>query len=238
MAAQLKPLVVAVHDAEPAEPGRPVSDSALAIARQLGRFQAATLDLGNPRPAPVTVLPGDPDVSEAFAALAEAQQARSQQETRAGRFADAAAAAVASTLDIPDIGRSEVVHIVKAYLGGLVEEGRVRDLFHSWARGESVRPAMTRMVSVDVPALYDAAYDLARRAAVRAGVDVWAFNATYGLGLTMPGESPQLSDVVILARQTHHLTDGSSPCPGCVHPPDGGGTQTGGGTSGGGGRRG
>lgn len=238
VAAHLRPLVVAVHEAAPTEPGQPVADSTLAIARQLGRFQAATLHLGDPRQAPLTVLSGDPDVSEAFAALDEAQRARSQQETRSGRFADAAAAAVASTLDIPDIGRSEVVHIVKAYLGGLVEEGRVRDLFHSWARGESVRPAMIRLVSIDVPALYDAAYDLARRAAVRAGVDVWAFNATYGLGLTMPGESRQLSEVVILARQTHHLTDGSGPCPGCVHPPGGAGTQTGDGTSGGGGRRG
>ncbi|HEY9392772.1 MAG TPA: hypothetical protein VIP58_01495, partial [Nocardioides sp.] len=220
------------------EPGQPVADGTLAIARQLGRFQAATLHLGDPREASLTVLAGDPDVSEAFAALDEAQRARSQQETRSGRFADAAAAAVASTLDIPDIGRSEVVHIVKAYLGGLVEEGRVRDLFDSWARGESVRPAMARLVSIDVPALYAAAYDLARRAAVRAGVDVWAFNATYGLGLTMPGESRQLSEVVILAHQTHHLTDGSDPCPGCVHPPGGAGTQTGDGTSGGGGRRG
>ncbi|SDK01945.1 hypothetical protein SAMN05428985_102294 [Nocardioides sp. YR527] len=238
VAAQLKPIVVAVHEAAPTEPGQPVSDSGLAIARQLGRFQAATLHLGDRRPAPVAVLSGDPDVSEAFAALDEAQHARSQQETRSGRFADAAAAAVASTLDIPDIGRNEVLHIVKAYLGGLVEEGRVRDLFQSWAAGESVRPAISRLVSIDVPALYDAAYDLARRAAVRAGVDVMAFNATYGLGLTMPGESRQLSEVVILARQTHHLTDGGSPCPGCVHPPEGGGTQTGGGTSGGGGRRG
>lgn len=222
--AQLKPVVVAVHEAAPAEPGQPVSESAVAIARQLGRFQAATLRLEVPLPAPVTVLPGDPDVSEAFAELDEAQQTRSQQEARTDRFADAVAAAIASTLDIPDVGRNEVVHILKAYLGGLVEEGRVRD--------------MARLVSVDVPALYDAAYDLSRRAAIRAGVDVWAFNATYGLGLTLPGETPQLSEVVILARQTHHLGDSSSPCPGCVHPPDGGGTQTGGGTTGGGGRRG
>ncbi|WP_406029906.1 DUF3488 domain-containing protein [Nocardioides sp. NBC_00163] len=222
--AELKPVVVAVQEAAPAEPGQPVPEIALGIAPQLGRFQAATLRLGDPLPVPVTVLPGDPDVSEAFAALDEAQQARSQQEARTDRFTDAAAAAIASTLDIPDVGRNEVVHILKAYLGGLVEEGPVRD--------------MARLVSVDVPALYDAAYDLARRAAIRAGVDVWAFNAAYGLGLTMPGETPQLSEVVILARQTHHLADSSSPCPGCVHPPDGGGTQHGGGTSGGGGRRG
>ena len=222
--AQLKPVVVAVQDAAPTEPGQPVPESALGIARQLGRFQAATLRLHDEPSARAPELPGVPDVSEALAELDDAQRARSQQEARTDRFADAAAAAIASTLDIPDVGRSEVVHILKAYLGGLVEEGPVRD--------------MARLVAVDVPALYDAAYDLARRAAVRAGVDVWAFNATYGPGLTMPGETPQLSEVVILARQTHHLTDSSSPCPGCVHPPDGGGTQTGGGTSGGGGRRG
>lgn len=235
VAARLTPVVRAVHDAAPAEPGEPVSDSALGIARQVGRFQAATLNVENPAPATVTVLPGDPDVSEAFEELDEAQRARSHQEARAGRFADAAAAAVASALDIPDIGRNEVVHIVKAYLGGLVEEGRVRDLFYSWAHGSGIAPPeMTRLVSVDLPALYDAAYDLARRAAVRAGVDVWAFNAAYGFGLTMPGESPQMSEVVILARQTHHLTDSSSPCPGCVQPPDSGGAQTGGGSPGGG----
>ncbi|MEU0314597.1 hypothetical protein [Nocardioides sp. NPDC006273] len=235
VAARLAPVVRAVHDAARAEPGQPVSDSALGIARQVGRFQAATLSVEDLPPARVTVLPGDPDVSEAYEELDEAQQARSHQEARAGSFADAAAAAVASALDIPDIGRNQVVHIIKAYLGGLVEEGRVRDLFYSWAHGNGAAPPeMTRLASVDLPALYDAAYDLARRAAVRAGVDVWAFNAAYGLGLTMPGESPQMSEVVILARQTHHLTDSSSPCPGCVHPPDSGGTQTGGGTPGGG----
>lgn len=223
-AAGLAPVVTAVHETAPADPGQPVSDSALGIARQLGRFQAATLRLHEEPSARAPVLPGAPDVSEAFAELDEVQQARSRQEARTERFADAAAAAIASTLDIPDVGRNEVVHILKAYLGGLVEEGPVRDL--------------ARLVSVDVPALYDAAYDLARRAAIRAGVDVWAFNAAYGMGLTMPGETPQLAEVVILARQTHHLSDSSSPCPGCVHPPDGGGTQTGGGTSGGGGRRG
>jgi hypothetical protein len=235
VADRLTPVVRAVHDAAPAEQGEPVSDDALGIARQVGRFQAATLSVEDPPPARVTVLPGDPDVSEAFEELDEAQQARSHQEARAGSFADAAAAAVASALDIPDIGRNEVAHIIKAYLGGLVEEGRLRDLFYSWAHGNGTAPPeMTRLVSVELPALYDAAYDLARRAAVRAGVDVWAFSATYGLGLTMPGESPQMSEVVILARQTHHLADSSSPCPGCVHPPDSGGTQTGGGTPGGG----
>lgn len=235
VADRLTPIVTAVHEAEPTEPGQPVSDSALGIARQLGRFQAATLSAEDSPPARGTVLPGDPDVSEAFEELGQTQRARSDQEARAGRFADAAAAAIASTLDIPDVGRNEVVHIIKTYLGGLIEEGRVRDLFYSWAHGSGTAPPeMTRLVSVDLPALYAAAHDLTRRAAVRAGVDAWAFNATYGLGLTMPGESPQLSDVVILARQAHHLTDSSSPCPGCVHPPDSGGTQTGGGTSGGG----
>ncbi|NYI80613.1 hypothetical protein [Nocardioides panzhihuensis] len=82
------------------------------------------------------------------------------------------------------------------------------------ARGGAAAPEMSRLLSVELPALYDAAYDLTRRAAIRAGVDVWAFTAAYGLGLTMPGESPQLSEVVILARQNHHLTDSSGPCRG------------------------
>ncbi|WP_328527749.1 DUF3488 domain-containing protein [Nocardioides sp. NBC_00368] len=221
---QLRPVIEAVDEAAPTEAGQPVSESARGIARQLGRFQAATLRVHDESPARAPELPGDPDVSEALAELDAAQQTRSQQEARAGRFADAAAAAIASALDIPDVGRNEVVHILKAYLGGLVEEGPVRDV--------------ARLASVDLTALYDAAYDLTRRAAIRAGVDVWTFNATYGLGLTMPGESPQLDEVVILARQNHHLSDSSSPCPGCIHPPEGDGVQTGGGTSGGGGRRG
>ncbi|MFI5624670.1 hypothetical protein ACIA03_14505 [Nocardioides sp. NPDC051685] len=240
---RLTPVVEAVHEAAPAEPGEPVSESALGIARQLGRFQAAALGPADPAPDEVADevadLPGGPDVSEAFEELAGVQQAKTQQEARAGRFADAAAAAVAGTLDIPDVGRNEVVHILRAYLGGLVEEGRVRDLFYRWARdGGTAPPAVGRLVSVDLPALYAAAYDLTRRAAVRAGVDVWAFNATYGLGLTMPGESPQPAEIVILARQNHHLSHSSSPCPGCIHPHEGGGARTGGGRSGGGGRRG
>lgn len=237
---QLAPVVEAVHEAAPAEPGEPVSESALGIARQLGRFQAATLDLEGPAPENDTDLPGDPDVSQAFDELAEVQQAKTQQEARAGRFADAAAAALAGTLDIPDLGRSEVVHILRAYLGGLVEEGRARNLFYRWARdGGTAPPAVGRLVSVDLPALYAAGYELTRRAAVRAGVDVWAFTATYGLGLTLPGESPEMAEIVILARQNHHLSHSSSPCPGCVHPHEGGGTRTGeGGRRGGGGRRG
>ncbi|OIJ25332.1 hypothetical protein UG56_018130 [Nocardioides luteus] len=240
---KLAPVVEAVHEAAPTEPGEPVSESALGIARQLGRFQAATLDLEDPDdPAPEndTDLPGDPDVSEAFDELAEVQQATTQQEARAGRFADAAAAALAGALDIPDLGRSEVVHILRAYVGGLVEDGPVRDLFYRWARdGGTAPPAVGRLVSVDLPALYAAGYELTRRAAVRAGVDVWAFTATYGLGLTMPGESPEMAEIVILARQNHHLSHSSSPCPGCVHPHEGGGTRTGeGGRPSGGGRRG
>ncbi len=237
---QLAPVVEAVHQAAPAEPGEPVSESALGIARQLGRFQAATLGLDDPAPENAADLPGDPDVSEAFEELAGIQQAKTQQEARAGRFADAAAAALAGALDIPDLGRSEVVHILRAYLGGLVEEGRVRDLFYRWARdGGTPPPAVGRLVSVDLPALYAAGYELTRRAAVRAGVDVWAFNATYGLGLTLPGESPELAEIVILARQNHHFSHGSSPCPGCVHPHEGGGTRIGEvGRPGGGGRRG
>ena len=237
---RLTPVVEAVHEAAPAEPGEPVSKSALGIARQLGRFQAATLGLEDAAPEDVADLPGDPDVSEAFEELAGVQRADTRQEERASRFADAAAAAVAAALDIPDIGRNEVVHILRAYLGGLVEEGRVRDLFYRWARdGGTGPPPLARLISVDLPALYDAAYELTRRAAVRAGVDVWAFNATYGLGLTMPGESPGLAEIVILARQNDHLSNGGSPCPGCIHPHEGGGTRTGeGGRPGGGGRRG
>ena len=41
-------------------------------------------------------------------------------------------APVSSLLSIPDIGSNEVVQIVREYLGGLIEESPLKDVFAAW----------------------------------------------------------------------------------------------------------
>lgn len=247
-AARLRSVVLAVYRAAPSPPGEPVSREARQLARQVGRYQAASLDVDDPA-APQPAVPPETDgLDEELAQLDESQRLAVDREQRTDRFAELASLAATRTFDIPDLGDNGVVQILKEYLGGLVEDGPVKRIFYRWGERtdrstpppppDDERPAPPpppdgeRLVRIDLRRLTSAAYDRARAAVERADGQLLVFYQRFGVGF--PTEEPSMTRVVDLANQHRYLRDSTGDCSGCVRPGDGGGD---GGTTGGGGRR-
>ncbi|MFJ9127123.1 hypothetical protein ACIRJS_23830 [Streptomyces sp. NPDC102340] len=247
-AARLRSVVLAVYRAAPSPPGEPVSRETRQLARQVGRYQAASLDVDDPA-APQPAVPPETDgLDEELAQLDESQRLAVDREQRTDRFAELASLAATRTFDIPDLGDNGVVQILKEYLGGLVEDGPVKRIFYRWGERtdrstpppppDDERPAPPpppdgeRLVRIDLRRLTSAAYDRARAAVERADAQLLVFYQRFGVGF--PTEEPTMTRVVDLANQHRYLRDSTGDCSGCVHPGDGGGD---GGTTGGGGRR-
>ncbi|MHB9756001.1 hypothetical protein ACYBSK_16630 [Streptomyces sp. BYX5S] len=235
-AARLRTVVLAVNRAAPSRPGEPVDPAALRIARQVGRYQAATVAPDDPGSSdtPGAPSPGGEGLDDELAQLDESQQRTAEREERTDRFAELASLAVTRTFDIPDLGENGVVQILKEYLGGLVEDGPVKRLFQRW--GERIGqppPDGERLVRIDIDRLTTVAYDRARAAVDRADADLLAFYHRFGMAF--PVREPTMTRVVDLANQHRYLRQATGSCSGCVRPDgDGGGT---GGSGGGGGRR-
>ncbi|MGD6741227.1 hypothetical protein ACOKM3_05195 [Streptomyces sp. BH106] len=247
-AARLRSVVLAVYRAAPTPPGEPVSPEARQLARQVGRYQAASLGVADPA-APQPAVPPETDgLDEELAQLDENQQRAAEREQRTDRFAELASLALTRTFDVPDLGDNEVVQILKEYLGGLVEDGPMKRIFYRWGEridrpapppppdGERSEPPPPpdgeRLVRIDLRRLSSAAYDRARAAVERADGSLLAFYQRFGVGF--PTEEPSMTRVVDLANQHRYLRHTTGDCSGCVRPGDGGGD---GGTTGGGGRR-
>ncbi|MFJ9179239.1 hypothetical protein [Streptomyces sp. NPDC102360] len=234
-AERLRSVVLAVYRAAPSPPGEGVSPAARQLARQVGRYQAAALDVDDPAAPPPDTPPETDGLDEELARLDESQQRTERREQRTDRFAELASLALTRTFDIPDLGDNEAVQILKEYLGGLVEDGPMKRIFYRW--GERIgRPAPPpppdgeRLVRIDLRRLTSVAYDRARDAVERADGDLLGFYQRFGVGL--PTEEPSTTRVVDLANQHRYLRHATGDCSGCVRP--GGGD---GGTTGGGGRR-
>ncbi|MFI9031052.1 hypothetical protein [Streptomyces sp. NPDC053560] len=243
VAARLRAVVVAVNRVAPSRPGEPVNETALATARQVGRFQAATLDLDDTSPTQSADTPDDLDdtsrtqsadtpegenVAGQLAQLDESQQRAAERETQADRFAELAALAITRTFDLLDLGDNEAVQIVKEYLGGLVEDGPVKKIFLRW--GERVGrppPDGDRLIRIDVRNLASVAYSRTQQAVERADADLLAFYGRYGFGGST--EEPSMAQVADLANEHRHLQPGAGPCPGCATSGDGGRNPGGGG---------
>ncbi|QMV23670.1 hypothetical protein GQS52_19970 [Streptomyces sp. SCUT-3] len=232
-AARLRAVVVAVNRAAPSPAGGPVNRTALETARQVGRFQAATLGLDDPDPPQPAEVSEAEDVTGQLEQLDEGQQRAEEREAQADRFAELASLAITRTFDIPDLGDNGAVQILKEYLGGLVEDGPVKKVFLRWAeRTGQAPPDGGRLVRIDVRNLASVAYGRTQEAVERADAGMLAFYARFGIGI--PVEEPSMAQVVDLANQHRYLQQGTGPCTGCVTSGNSG-TSPGGG--GGGGRR-
>lgn len=230
-AARLGAVILAVHREAPSQPGEPVDGTALDVARQVGRFQAATLAVDDAAPGPSEEAPESGDLADGLDRLDESQERTAEREQRTERFAERAAVAITSALDLVDLGDSQTVQLVKEYLAGLIEDGPVRMVFQRWGQGVGGPPPDgDRLVRVDVARLTAAAYERTRAAVERADADLFAFYNRFGIGIPAEDASPGV--VVDLANQHRYLDGGTGSCAGCVGPADGGGT-----TGGGGGRR-
>lgn len=229
-AARLRAMILAVHRAAPTPPGEPVNQTALDIARQVGRFQAATLALDDPAPEPAQTPEAD-DLDGRLDQLDESQQRTAEREQQTDRFAELASLAITRTFDALDLGDNQAVQLIKEYLGGLVEDGPVKKIFHQWGEGIGRPPPDGgRLVRIDVRRLTTVAYDRTRAAVERADAGLLAFYARFGIGI--PTEDTSLTPAIDLANQHRYLQQGTGPCTGCVNSTTGG-TSTGGG----GGRR-
>ncbi|QEV21260.1 hypothetical protein [Streptomyces alboniger] len=230
--ARLRAVILAVHRAAPSPPGESVNRTALDTARQVGRFQAATLALDEPAPPPEPPPEAD-DLDGRLAQLDESQRRTAEREQRTDRFAELASLAITRTFDALDLGDNQAVQLVKEYLGGLVEDGPVKKVFHRWGEGVGRPPPEGgRLVRVDIRRLTAVAYERTHAAVARADAGLLAFYGRFGIGIPAEVTSPGLA--VDLANQRRYLRQGTGPCTGCVSSTTGG-SSTGGG--GGGGRR-
>jgi hypothetical protein len=132
------------------------------------------------------------------------------------RAAELAAAAVASTIQIPGLGDTEIVAFVREYLGGLIEDSQLKDVFASWARhliGSEAPPGAAEVVVPD-PVRLDAAATEA------------VAEERSSAGLTDPSaadpatlsESPA-ADAVDMANQARLVAEGSTSCYECAPDP-------------------
>ncbi|MBW5421635.1 hypothetical protein GKQ77_08650 [Streptomyces sp. BG9H] len=261
-AARLRDVILAVHRAAPSPPGEPVNPAALDIARQVGRYQAATLDVDDPAPPPGQDDPAPPpdqapdadDLDGRLDQLDETQQRTAEREQQADRFAELSSLAITRTFDALDLGDNQAVQLVKEYLGGLVEDGPVKKIFHRWGEGigrpspddgqpppdgdqpspdgDQPPPEGRRLLRIDVRRLTAVAYERTHAAVARADAGLLTFYGRFGIGI--PAENTSLRPAVDLANQHRYLRQGTGPCSGCVGSTTGG-SGTGGG--GGGGRR-
>ncbi|MET9550736.1 hypothetical protein ABZY36_36385 [Streptomyces sp. NPDC006627] len=229
-AARLRDVVLAVHRAAPSPPGEPVNRTALDIARQVGRFQAAALALDDPAPQPAQTPEAD-GLDDRLDQLDEAQQRTAERERQTDRFAELASLAVTRTFDALDLGENQAVQLVKEYLGGLVEDGPVKKIFHRWGEGiGGPPPEGGRLVRIDVRRLTTVAYERTHAAVERADAGLLAFYGRFGIGI--PTENASVRPATDLANQHRYLRQGTGPCTGCVTSTTGGSS-----TGGGGGRR-
>ncbi len=235
-AARIGDVIIAAHRIAPSPDGEPVNRTALDIARQAGRFQAGTLDVGTPAPEPATApAPEGDDLDARLGRLDETQQQRAEREERTDRFAELASLAVTRALDTLDLGDNQAVQLVKEYLGGLVEDGPVKTVFHRWGEGIGQPPPEGgRLVRIDVRRLTAVAYERTAAAVERSDAGLLTFYGRFGIGV--PAEDSSLTPAVDLANQHRYLRQGTGPCTGCAAPLTGGSGTGGTGTTGGGGR--
>jgi hypothetical protein len=193
------------------------------IARRVGELQAATLAATGTKPAAtaerstaaaagLTVPIHDaPDLRARAALLDEQDKKEDAAHKRAEQAGDLAAATVASLLPIPDIGSNEVVQIVREYLGGLIEESPLKDVFAAWTErlaGASRPPdAGTLVVPQPVKLETEALITQLQEAE----------KDHFAVRLPSTGHESAVDAAVDLANQARYLSEGGSgPCAGCA----------------------
>ena len=130
---------------------------------------------------------------------------------QAEQAGDLAAATVASLLSIPDIGNHEVVQIVREYLGGLIEESPLRDVFAAWTQRLAGRVRPPDAETPVVPQPLKLASEALLTQLKEAEKDHFA--------ATLPSTEHEsaVDAAVDMANQTRYLSEGGAgPCAGCT----------------------
>ncbi|MDN3354923.1 hypothetical protein [Actinomadura sp. DC4] len=186
------------------------------LAARLGGLQARTQSFGDARgwrasrPAD-HILFGfsrETGLRRRLRGLATMRQNAERAGHRASRAGELAAVAVANLLQAPDLGRTEVVQLLTEYLGGLVENGPIKDFFTSWAERAAGEPPATERLVVPNPQGLELAASLTLNEERRKQL----------LPITSPPEESPIDASVDLANQARYLQEGTGPCAGCQRP--------------------
>jgi hypothetical protein len=212
----------------PADLDQGATQVELDLARRLGELQAATLAASiSPPPVPQAEATatrqagfGAPAASSAeedkrLGELSTAEKQDDAAKKQAEQAGELAATAIARTLQLPGLGGTEVVQVIREYLSGLVEFSPLKDVFAAWAERLTVRsqpPSASTMVVPDPGKLKDTAAAQVNLEMTRTPV-------------TDPGAVQTLLDetgiaaAVDLTNQVRYLQeDGTGPCDGCARP--------------------
>jgi hypothetical protein len=201
------------------------------LARRMGQLQANALGLTAPwavREAAVAAAEAAglgepaPDVSDLAERLGEVDGKEHEDDAVAERVdhaAELAAAAVATMIQIPGIGDSEVVQVIREYLSGLIEGSPLKDVFAAWATRLTSRtagqspPDAGQLVVPDPDQLEAAASTELATERDSAGLSDSAG--------TDPGTQtePAIAAAVYLANQARLVAEGSTSCYECVPSP-------------------
>jgi hypothetical protein len=232
-------IVTKIHETAGPPPGRhnatDATDAETDLARRLGELQALALAL---RPPPALLateqsaaaasgfdgpVRDSGELKDRLTAVAEKDSDDDASAKRAEQTGDLAAAVVASTISIPNISDNEVFQIVREYLGGLIEDSPLKDVFAAWAErlSGSKAPADADALVVPDPARLEqtATAELSREyTALGTGdpvTDPLVTDPSYASALK---ESP-IDASVDLANQVRYAQENDgSPCPGCARP--------------------
>jgi hypothetical protein len=212
---------------KPAHPDGDATDTEHSLARRLGQVQAATFDHGSPPPADPAVPDADrfdgrirdaTDLTGRLDRLDSRQQQDDEITVQMERAAEAAAIAVASVVQLPDLGSNEILQIVKEYLSGLVESSPLKEIFTAWAnravRDDDVPPA-DRLVVPDPRRLHLVAQ--IKFAETRMRVRVAEPLGPDQARLRTNGE-PDIVAAVDLTNEARFLVERRGPCDGCPRP--------------------
>jgi hypothetical protein len=224
----LRDMLTKIHGvSKPAHPGGDATDTEHSLARRLGQVQAATFDHGSPPPADPAVPDADrfdgrirdaADLDERLDRLDSRQQQDDEITVQMERAAEAATVAVASLVQLPDLGSNEIFQIVKEYLSGLVESSPLKEIFTAWAnravRDDDVPPA-DRLVVPDPRRLRIAAQFklIETRLKVRVADPFTADQARL-----RTNTEPDVVAAVDLTNEARFLAEHRGPCDGCPRP--------------------
>jgi hypothetical protein len=132
----------------------------------------------------------------------------------ADQAAELAATAVSKALQLPGLGNTEVVQVIREYLSGLIENSPLKDVFAAWAgriAGRSAPHPAAGLVVPDPERLKAAAAaETTSEVAKKPVTDPAAVKR-------LLGETGVVA-AVDLANQVRFLQEGSGPCDGCARP--------------------
>jgi hypothetical protein len=220
--AVLADIVEKIHGIDHPRPGNDHATATEAdIARRVGELQAATLLAGTESIATERNAAGTAgftvpiqdaqDLRMRVMELDEQEKKEDATHERAEQAGDLAAATVASLLSVPDIGRDEVVQIVREYVSGLIEESPLKDVFAAWTQrlAGALRPPDAGPLVVPQPLKLETEALLTQ---IREG-EKEHFAAT----LPSTEQESAVDAAVDMANQTRYLSEGGTgPCAGCT----------------------